>query len=91
MTFLILIFPESFALMMESINEVVVVLKGISLISKVFLSNSSMRALIRIFPPRNPSLYELASIIPPVKKSGNKFTFLFESKSIEACNNSQKL
>ena len=77
--------------MIESINEVVVVLKGISLMSNVFLSNSSIRALILIFPPLNPSLYELASIIPPVKKSGNKFTFLLESKSMEACNNSQKL
>ena len=91
MTFFIFILPESFALMIESIKEVVVVLKGISFISKVFLSNSSILARILILPPLNPSLYEFASIIPPVKKSGNKFTFLLDNKSIDACNNSQKL
>src|ERR1017187_5783305 len=55
-TFFILIFPLSFALMMLSISWVVVVPYGTSFINKVFLSNCSIRALTLTLPPRTPSL-----------------------------------
>ena len=55
-TFLILIFPFSFAFKIELINEVVVVLKGISVICNVFLSICEILALTLTFPPLFPSL-----------------------------------
>ena len=54
--FLILIFPLSFAFKMESINDEVVVEKGIWLITSVCLSSWEIRARTRIFPPLRPSL-----------------------------------
>ena len=82
-TFLILIFPLSFALIMESIKEVVVVEKGISVIRSWFFSTISILALTFIFPPRAPLLYSLASIIPPKGKSG-KILKGFSSKILMA-------
>ena len=55
-TCLILIFPLSLALTIESIKDVVVVPKGISRIAIVLESTSSMVARTLTFPPRCPSL-----------------------------------
>ena len=54
--FLIFIFPLSFALIIESIKDVVVVLKGNSEIFKVDLSIILIFALTLTFPPLLPSL-----------------------------------
>ena len=54
--FFILIFPFSFALIMEEIREVVVVEKGISEIIRVLLSSCEILALTLILPPLFPSL-----------------------------------
>ena len=51
-----LIFPLSFALMMDSINEPVFVPKGISVTVSVLLSNFLIFARTRTLPPRSPSL-----------------------------------
>ena len=69
-TFLALIFPLSIAFKIESISDVVVLLKGISRITSVLLSSFSIFARTLILPPRRPSLYLLMSIDPPVGKSG---------------------
>ena len=55
-TFLILILPVSLAFKILSIKPPVVVEYGISLINNVFLSNSSILARIRTFPPLPPPL-----------------------------------
>ena len=90
-TFFTLIFPLSFAVRIVSMSDVVVVPKGISVITNVFLSRFSIFARTRILPPRIPSLYLLKSAIPPVGKSGIRFTFLFLNTSIEASISSIKL
>ena len=54
--FFILIFPFSFAFKIESISDEVVVPKGISVITSVFLSSCDIFALTLILPPRFPSL-----------------------------------
>ena len=54
--FFILIFPFSLALIILSINEVVVVENGISLITNVFLSSCAILALTLTLPPLFPSL-----------------------------------
>ena len=54
--FLTFIFPFSFALMIDSIKEPVVVPKGISCMIKVLLSAILILALTLTFPPLNPSL-----------------------------------
>ena len=91
MTFLTLIFPLSLALMILSISDPVVVPKGISLISKVDLSFSSIFERTRIRDPFLPSLYIEKSAYPPVGKSGNKFTFFPFNTSMLASHNSKKL
>ncbi len=55
-TFLIFIFPLSFALIMESISEVVVVPKAICLMRIVFLSATSIFARARILLPLSARL-----------------------------------
>ena len=52
----ILILPFSFALMIDSLIDSVVVVKGISVMAKVRLSIFEMRARTFTAPPRNPSL-----------------------------------
>ena len=54
--FLILILPLSLAFRMLSISDEVVVAKGISVITSVFLSICEIFARTRTFPPRLPSL-----------------------------------
>ena len=54
--FLILIFPFSFALRIESIKELVVVEKGISVIMILFFSGECIFARTRTLPPLKPSL-----------------------------------
>ena len=55
-TFLILILPFSFALIIESIRFPELIEKGTSLISNVFLFNVSILDRSLIFPPRFPLL-----------------------------------
>ena len=69
-TFLILIFPLSFAFRMDSITVEVVFPYGISEITNVLLSSLPIFARTFTDPPRSPSLYLAMSIEPPVWKSG---------------------
>lgn len=55
-TFLILILPLSFALIIESIRLPVLVPKGISVIKRVLASAFLILALTLILPPLKPSL-----------------------------------
>ena len=71
-TFLILIFPLSFAFRIDSIKVEVVFPYGISLITSVLLSSFVILARTFTEPPRSPSLYFETSIYPPVWKSGYK-------------------
>ena len=68
--FLILIFPLSFALSMDSISLSVVCPYGISVMASVLLSIFSIFALTRMTPPLCPLLYLVQSANPPVGKSG---------------------
>ena len=72
-TFLILILPFSLALIIDSLIDSEVVENGISVITSVRLSTFEMRARTFTAPPRKPSLYRLASIKPPVGKSGKSW------------------
>ena len=65
-TFRILIFPLSTAFSIESMTEVVVLPKGISVIESVLLSILLIFALTLTLPPLSPSLYLATSTYPPV-------------------------
>ena len=60
--FLILILPLSLAFKTLSIRLEVVVLKGISVMTKVLLSNCEMRARTRTREPRSPSLTQVQAM-----------------------------
>ena len=91
MTLFTLNLPLSLAFKILSINDPVVVPKGISLINKVLLSFSSIFALTRILLPFRPSLYWLKSALPPVGKSGNSSIFFPFKMDILASQSSIKL
>ena len=90
-TFLIRILPLSLAAGILSIRLVVVVPKRDLPDDGVLRSFFSMRARMRIRPPRKPSLYFEKSAMPPVGKSGRMLTFLPCKRSIDASSNSTKL